>query len=339
MRIMQILISTGLYPPDIGGPAIYAKNLADQFLKNGDKVKVLPYKFEKKLPICIRHFLYFLRVVLSMWNVNLIIALDTFSVGFPTVLASKIFRKKVIMRIGGDFLWESYVERTGYLITLSDFYKEIPKLPLKQRLIFYLQKFALKNCSALAFNTEWQKKIFAKTYGLDSQKTYVIENFYPVRNIISNGTGGEKNFLWAGRPIKLKNINILKDAFSEAEKENNSIKLEISEKISWTELMKKIQNCYAVILPSLSDISPNFIIDAISLNKPFILTKETGLYEKLKDIGIFVNPPDKEDIKNKILFLAEEKNYNEYKNRIADFNFTHSWQEIADEFIGIYKKL
>ena len=74
-------------------------------------------------------------------------------------------------------------------------------------------------------------------------------------------------------------------------------------------------------------------------NKPFILTKNCGLGDKLKDIGVFIDPFDKEDIKKKILFLADEKNYSEYKNKIANFNFTHSWSEIADEFLNIYKKL
>jgi glycosyltransferase involved in cell wall biosynthesis len=63
------------------------------------------------------------------------------------------------------------------------------------------------------------------------------------------------------------------------------------------------------------------------------------LVEKLKDIGIFIDPLDRKDIKNKILFLAEDKNYNSCKEKIASFNFTHSWNEIAEEFLDIYKKL
>ena len=103
--------------------------------------------------------------------------------------------------------------------------------------------------------------------------------------------------------------------------------------------MKKIQSCYAVILPSLSDISPNFILDAIRADKPFVLTKETGFYDKLKDIGVFIDPLNSEDIKNKILFLANDKNYWEYKKRVENFNFIHLWREIVDEFLGIYNKL
>jgi glycosyltransferase involved in cell wall biosynthesis len=334
---MRILIATGIFPPDIGGPAQYAKNLVEEFSRQGHHVKVLTYKLEKKLPSGIRHFIYFLQLIFRIWGTDLIIALDSFSVGLPAVLAAKIFNKKIIIRLGGDFLWENYVEKTGNIIAFIEFYKKMPELSLKQKIIFFLTKFVLQSSSAVVFSAEWQRNIFQKVYNLEPNKLFIIENYYGEK--IPNFGFREKNFLWAGRPLKLKNLETLKMAFSVAAKENGEIKLEISGKIPHEELIKKIQTCYVAILPSISDISPNFIIDAVRANKPFILTKETGLYEKLKNIGIFVDPFDKDDIKKKILFLADSKNYEEYKNRVANFNFIHSWQKIAEEFLSIYKNL
>lgn len=334
---MKILICTGIYPPDVGGPAKYAKNLAEEFLGRGYKVKVLAYKIEKKLPIGIRHCLYFFRVFFAAFDADLIIALDTFSTGFPAILTAKLLRKKAILRVGGDFLWETYIEKTGNLIKLKDFYERIPKLPFKQKILFFLQKFTIKNYSALAFNSNWQKKIFEKFYNLDISKNYVIENFYGEK--VGDFNFKEKNFLWAGRNIKLKNLTLLKESFSVAQKENIEIKLEISKEISQKELMEKVKESYVVVLPSISDISPNLIMDTITCNKPFILTKECGLVDKFKEVGVFIDPFNKDDIKNKILFLADDNNYKEYKKRIASFNFTHSWKEIADEFLSVYKKL
>lgn len=331
---MRILICTGIYPPDIGGPAEYAKNLEEEFLKREYKIKVLFYRLEKKMPIVIRHFFYFFRIILNIRKANLIIALDTFSVGFPAVCASKIFKRKIILRTGGDFLWESYVEKTGDLITLKDFYEKMPKLPLKQKLIFYLQGFIFKNCDFLIFSTKWQKDIFIKAYNFNPKKSYIIENFYGEK--LESIEPKEKNFLWAGRLIKLKNLEILKESFKELKERNIGLKIEINSGIPYEKVLEKIKDCYAVILPSLTDISPNFIIDTIRFNKPFILTKETGLHDKLKNIGVFIDPLNKEDIKNKIILLSEEKNYNEYKSKIIKFNFTHSWKDIADEFLNIY---
>jgi glycosyltransferase involved in cell wall biosynthesis len=335
---IKILIATGIYPPDIGGPAQYAKNLVEQFTGSGYEVKVLSYKLEKKLPVGFRHILYFFRIIFNLNKVNFIVALDTFSVGMPAVIAAMIFNKKIIIRTGGDFLWESYVERSGNLITLRQFYEIKQNLNLKEKIIFILSKYILKNSTAIVFSTAWQKEIFEKYYGLNPRKNYIIENYFEIKQLGEEGAS-EKKFLWAGRPLKLKNIERLQQSFSEVQKIEAGLKLEIIQGMPYEKLLEEMKKSYAVILPSLSEVSPNFILDAISCRKPFIMTKESGYYETLKSIGLFIDPLDGEDIKNKILFLADDKNYLEYKNKIINFNYKHTWNEIAREFINVYKNL
>ena len=100
-------------------------------------------------------------------------------------------------------------------------------------------------------------------------------------------------------------------------------------------MIEKMKDCYAFILPSLSEISPGIILRAISFNKPFICTKETGIYERIKDIGLFIDPLSEKDIKERILFLADNNNYLEQRGKIENFNFRHSYREIANELITI----
>ena len=333
---MKILICTGIYPPDIGGPAEYAKNIVKELEASGHNVSAMYYQFEKKMWIGIRHIFYFLKILPYVIDSDFIIALDTFSVGFPAVLAAKLCNRKIIVRVAGDFLWENYIENGGQEISLKDFYIKKPELSLKQRMISKLSQFVFSNSSALVFSTDWQKKIIETNYFVKNN-LFIIENYYGPK--LDSFKPKEKNYIFAGRAIKLKNIERLKAAFNEAKKIDSGIKLEIFSKISHEELLIKIQSCYAVILPSLSDISPNFILDAIRANKPFILTKETGLDNKLGDVGLFIEPFNKNDIKEKVLFLVDDKNYLEYVKKLENFNFTHSWKEIVDEFLEIYKKL
>lgn len=335
---LKILIATGIYPPDIGGPSQYAKNLAEQLEDQGHQVEVLSYRLEKKLPIGIRHLLYFFRVIWNLNKVNFIIALDTFSVGVPAVLAAIIFNKRIIIRTGGDFLWESYVERSGNLVTLKQFYDIKPVLNLKEKIVFILSRYILQKSAAVVFSTVWQKEIFEKYYGLNSRRNYIIAN-YSAAEKSGGKTVRAKNFLWAGRPIKLKNLERLKQAFSQARTIRPELSLNIIQGLPYEELLKEIKRAYAVILPSLSEISPNFILDAISCGVPFIMTKESGYYEMFESIGVFMDPLDEEDIKKKILFLADDKNFLEYKNRVMNFSYRHTWSEIAGEFMNIYKNL
>jgi len=73
---MKILIATGIYPPDIGGPATYSKLLKDELPDRGIDVKVLSFGEVRHLPKIIRHFSYFLKVLKLGKGANVIYAQD-----------------------------------------------------------------------------------------------------------------------------------------------------------------------------------------------------------------------------------------------------------------------
>ena len=334
---MKIIIATGIYPPDIGGPAQYAKNLAQEFLALEYQVKVLNYKWEKKLPTGVRHLWFFMRCLAVFPRSDLVIALDTFSVALPAALAAKILGKKIIIRTGGDFLWEWYVERTGDLVLLKDFYQtRLNQLNLKEKIVFKLSRWVVRNVSYLVFSTDWQRKIWRPIYGFDEAKTALVENYYGPKEL--SFSPAVKNFLAGARPLKWKNAVRLAMAFENTKIKNATIVYDDTTK-PFDKFMEKVAHCYAVILVSLGDVSPNLILDAIRYNKPFILTRETGFYDKLKDVGLFVDPENINDIAEKILFLADEKNYEQCRKKIENFNFRHTWRQIAEEFLAFYEKI
>lgn len=335
---MNIVIATGLLRNDVGGPAQYAQHLYDEFRKRGHKVTLCYYAQERKMPLGVRHFFYFTRLLRIIFKADVIFALDTMSVGLPAVLAGVIARKKAVLRIGGDFLWESHVERVRERIIFPDFYKNfsLSRLNVKEKAIYWLSGFVLRNASVCAFNSAWQKNIFARHYGLDEKKCVVVENYFPSKR--ESERTKRINFLWAGRGIFLKNTAMLEDAFADAKKIRTDIELDMITGMQHEELIEKMKKCYAVILPSLSEMSPNFIIDAMSMNKPFIITRYNGLYEKIKDKGLFIDPLDKEDITKKILMLADKKIYDDYSKRIEDFHYVRTWKEVADDFLNIMQK-
>ncbi|MEK7120619.1 MAG: hypothetical protein AAB840_00835, partial [Patescibacteria group bacterium] len=284
--MQNILIVTGIFPPRIGGPSQYAKEVRDEWQRDGHSVKVLTYKLEHFLPIGIRHFLFFLRTCFSIWDMDFVLALDTFSVGFPATLAARMFGKKIITRTGGDFLWEGYVERTGEKVLLRNFYKtRKEKFDFKEKMIFHLTRWSLVNNKAIIFSTSWQKDIFVKAYGLDSRKVAVVENFYGKK--LDSYNPEKKDFVAGTRPLKWKNLDRLSSVFSKIQEKNPEIMLDL-ETAPYEIFLDKIRRSYAVMLVSLGDISPNMILDAIRYNKPFIVTKETGIYDRIKDVAIFV---------------------------------------------------
>src|SRR3989344_8341883 len=128
---MRILITTGLSKNDIGGPAQYGLNLKEEFEKLGHKVKLVHYRSIESA---------FFKLLHQVLWADKVIALDTFSVGVPSVLASRLFGKKILVRVGGDFLWSAYVNRTSEPLTLPGFYQKMPTLNLKEKVIFFFTK-------------------------------------------------------------------------------------------------------------------------------------------------------------------------------------------------------
>lgn len=336
----KLLIATPLLPPAIGGPAQYAQCLKDEFERLDYKVSLVSYGWERYLPTGVRHFYFFCKVLVRLFGVDMVLALDTFSVGWPAVLAARLLGKKIVIRIGGDFLWESYVERTGDLITLKDFYLRILqkqiKLSLKERCIAGLTKWTLQHTGVLVFSTRWQQDIWQDFYQLPLDRTKVIEN-YSGRKLPSVAATNYV-FMAAGRKAKLKNLIQVEAVFNELAAEGNEVKLE-SKPQDHEQFMAKLASCYAVIIASVSDISPNVALEALRFNKPVILTQETGLRERLGGAVLWIAPANYGEIKEKVQWLLDKNNYAVATQRAAGFTFTHSWREIADEFIKLFSTL
>jgi glycosyltransferase involved in cell wall biosynthesis len=339
---MRILIASGIYPPDIGGPAQYARNLFETWKRQGHQVKVAAFRWERAAPPGLRHILYMNKVMRKGWNADLILVLDTWSAAVPTMLACRMMGKRYIIRTGGDFLWETYVERTGDLVPFKDFCDtKMDKLSGKERLIFKWGGAALRKAAAVIFSTDWQMGIFEKAYGLDHKKSFLVENFCGPRE--ASVPPDNRMFVAGTRPLKWKNAELLKEAFADARatigrRGLSDVELDCGKAV-YDSFVEKIRHSYAVILASLGDISPNLIFDAIRVGTPFILTKETGIADRVRECAIFVDPQDPKDIADKIVWLSDPANRAAQAEKVRRFAFIHTWEEIGSEIVGVWKRV
>lgn len=335
---MRILIASGIYPPDIGGPAQYARSLYETWKKQGHDVKVAAYRWERAAPTGLRHFLYFLKIIRKGWHADLILVLDTWSAAVPCMLACALMGKKYILRTGGDFLWETYVERTGEQVLFRNFYDtKLGSLSTKEKVIFSLGGRALRKAKTLIFSTDWQRKIFEKAYKLDPNKNTIVENYCGEKLEPVEPDG--RVFLASTRELKWKNIKTLKSAFTQAQEKIKGLSFDPIEldtgKAMYENFVERMRRSYAVALVSLGDISPNMIFDAIRLGVPFIVTSEVGTYERIKDCAIFVDPLNEKDIMDKIVWMSDPVNRANQAAKVKKFNFVHSWENIAAEIVAI----
>lgn len=336
---MKILIATGIYPPEAGGPAYYAKSLKDEFERLGHTVTVRTYGVERSLPMGIRHLFYFFKTLPAYLRADWVLVLDTFSVGFPVAFMKMLFGGRVILRTGGDFLWENYIERTGEKILFSRFYSGPHRFNIKEKIIFILTRFVLRQVSEVVFSTSYQRDVWMKPYAIDPSKMSIIENAYE-RVTRADEEPLRKDFFCAVRgDMKWKNTDMLERAFSKAKEMIPDIELDIRYDIPRGVLLERLRTCYAVVLVSLGDISPNFILEALSFGKPIIFTAENGLRDRIGDVVMYVDPLDETAITNAIVAMCYENAHHLYQEKAEAFAFEHSYAEIAQEFLVLSKDL
>ncbi|HEY4504996.1 MAG TPA: glycosyltransferase [Candidatus Paceibacterota bacterium] len=173
-RSLRITIASPLAPGSNTVSTRYASELTKELKTLGHKVNMAT--FSNRLPTGLRHFWFFLRLVFT--TADFIIALDNYSVAWPSLWVGKLARRKVIIRIGGDFLWESYVNRTGNLVPLSSFYQTVKILNLKEKVIKSLTQFVYTHANKIVFSTEWQRNITLDAYNINANKIHIITNAY-----------------------------------------------------------------------------------------------------------------------------------------------------------------
>lgn len=333
---MRILIATPLYPPAVGGPSKYAAALKEALSAQGARVDVVAYgRVERMLPVGLRHVWYGFRLLPAALGADTVLALDTWSVGLPAFLVARLCRARFLVRIGGDFLWEAYVERTRDLVTLSEFYERSRPLTLKERAIKKGTALLVRHADALVFNTEWQLNIWRKPYAIPTRRAHVVENMYPpVRATAPKG----KVFVAAGRDIALKNMATLHAAFKAVQARHPEISLD-TQTLAPEAHARRIADCYAVVVPSVSEVNPNTAIEALASGKPFIAPADSGIVAKAGGVGVFIDTMDAAALERAIEGLLDPQSYQETQARAREFTYVHSWDDIAKEIAVIARAI
>lgn len=356
---MKFIIATPIYPPEIGGPAIHAQNLKEGLKKKGHSIKIVSYSYLKKYPQPLRIILYSLKLFKNAKGYDLIYAFNLTSCGLPVYLASKFFKKKFLVRIGGDFLWERAVETGRTKKSLREYY-EVPKT-LKERFWIWLIRRVLNKADKIIFTSTFQKDIYLTPFKIKEKKVIIIQHPFPYLNFkttLADKFSNNYQLLYAGRLLKLKNLDFLINSFyTVLSKTNRNLTLKIigqgpereslefkikslglgdkafiKNPLTQPSLLKEIQQSYLCILPSLTEITPNFALECIKLQKPILLTKEVSYYRTFKDKLIFIDPKNEKDLEKKIIHLLDKDNYSNYIERIKKINTNRSWEDVIEEY-------
>jgi len=117
---MRVLFATGIYPPDIGGPATYVSGLAQELRRRGIGVSVVtsgragndvpgPFpvrRVSRARSLPLRYVDFLTSVYREAREADVVYLQDPLSSGLPGWLGARLARKPVLLKIVGDAAWE-----------------------------------------------------------------------------------------------------------------------------------------------------------------------------------------------------------------------------------------
>lgn len=230
----KILVATGLYPPEIGGPATYVQMLEGELPKAGIELVVVPFGTVRHLPKLVRHIAFAWALFKSVRGCDAVYALDPVSVGLPALLVSRLSRKPFLIRLGGDYAWEQGRIRFGLTETLDEYTDGASHRPVAVRVLAWLQSFVVRRARCVIAPSAYLKRIIT-TWGVPEKNIHVVYSaLFPLpvsesKEIVREKLSYEGVVLVsAGRLAPWKGFKTLIDVVAELRKERDDITLVIA---------------------------------------------------------------------------------------------------------------
>jgi len=345
----RVLIATGLYPPDIGGPATYSRLLETELPKHGMSVFVVSFSGVRSLPKIIRHAAYFLKVCFYGTEAEIIYALDPVSVGLPSMVAAKLLKKRFILRVAGDYAWEQFQAQSAKrkaqnknFVTPEEFQEN--RYDIVTELRRKVQRFVAQHADTIVVPSEYLKGI-VKQWGVLNEKMKVIYNAF--EPIIFNETKEHIRkklgisgviLLSAGRLVPWKGFSVLIDVVAELKKEIPDIKLYIAGdgpeekdlrfkikdlrientvillgRLAHGKLAEYIRAADIFVLNTGYEGFSHLLLEVMAIGTPVITTNVGGNHELIENqkSGLFVAYNDKTGIKNAMRSYLENASLRE----------------------------
>ena len=339
---MNILITVGIFPPDIGGPASFVPKISDFLIKNGHDVKIICLSEDENIHIedqlnvirirrsnilPIRWLKTIYQIIKNGIKSDLIFVNG---LGIESAVANLLLRKRIIRKIVGDPVWERAYNQKKTLDTFDNF--QINKHPL----IIEIQKLTRNwsiNSAELIITPSDNLKNFVTGIGFKNKITKINNGVDIKANISQLSNKTDINIIIISRLVIQKNIDLVIHAFKVLNEKNvklnivgdggefNNLQklihdLELQDKVK---ILGKIDNNKIGELLRTSDLFiqasnyeglPHSLLEAINYNVP-ILSTEVGGCKDLINSGergfIISSPPEEKLIAENISFIINNR--------------------------------
>lgn len=185
---MKVLITSPVFPPDLGGPAVYVPSLARFLLERGHEVRVVAFCAEKEPkghpfavvaiprgPLPLRYLRAFFAVLREAGKADVVYVNE--HLALLHVLAAKLRGKPVMIRIMVDGAWE-ISHRYGWCGGDDINVFQTRRYGWKVRLTRFLQRRWWKWSDHIISCSEFLRQILVRNYAVPGDKVQRVFNAY-----------------------------------------------------------------------------------------------------------------------------------------------------------------
>ncbi|OGG64635.1 hypothetical protein A3J11_00975 [Candidatus Kaiserbacteria bacterium RIFCSPLOWO2_02_FULL_55_12] len=329
---MKLVIATPLYPPEIGGPATYAKLLFDGLPGRGIEVELVKFNEVRYLPKIIRHYVYYRHVLKAARNADVVLALDPVSVGLPAMRAAQKAGKPFVVKIVGDYAWEQGQQRFGVTENLDTFVKNEQESFFVRRLQ-KIQTYVAKNAAQVIVPSPYLQDIVV-AWGIPRGKIAVIYNGIdlPTHIPVPERKEGEFLIVSAGRRVPWKGF----EAIERVARGHDRWRVFIASGLPRVEALGWMKAADVFVLNSRYEGFPHALIEAMTLGTPVIAT-DARFHRTLlthEETGLLVPPGDDGALERALADVAHntaaaQARADAARRRMDEFSLPHMLESTA----------
>jgi glycosyltransferase involved in cell wall biosynthesis len=342
---VRILIPTGIFPPDIGGPATYVPVIAAELAARGHEVEVICLsespsprrgdrvdgfvveRIRRGLPRGVRFARTVGRILGRGMSADVLFVNGLY---LEAVCANLILRKPLAMKIVGDWAWE---RMTTEFAATADFDRfEEAKTTPKARAAKRLRTFYARRADAVIVPSAYLSRATAH-WGVGAERIHVIHNATELpsglgRARISLGT--PVNAVTVGRLVRWKHVDrileiiarlpdvglvIVGEGPERKRLEALATLLGLTSRVrfygqqSREQALSLMSACDLMVLNSTYEGFPHVALEAMRLGVPIVASAAGGTAELVhhEENGLLVPPLDDDGLREAVSRLASSR--------------------------------
>lgn len=342
---MKLLIVTGIFPPDSGGPASYVPRIAAELVRRGHGVAVICWSDrldhdDTEYPFSVhrirrggfrpwRNFSTVLNIARGARDKDLIYVNG---LAFESMLAARLTRRSTVHKVVGDYAWERARNREWFKGTLDE-YQLAPK-KFRFWLLDWIRTCPLRRADRIIVPSEYLKRIVSG-WGPFADRTQVIYNAVDEQHAPSSSAQrlpvfSGKTLITICRLVPWKGVDQLVQLVAQvadtrlvvvgegtlrAKLEQQAHQLGIHDRVLFlgqvpqADVAGYLSQANVFVLNSTYEGLPHVVLEAMAAGVPVVATDAGGTNEIVRNLetGILVPVGDERALRAAIIDVLNDK--------------------------------